>query len=80
VEAFGGAAGPFEDLEVIRQDAAMPVSRFTALIGIPRHTYTRWIAKRAGRESAARAVAGASGRARGDGDVGGTWNWCSDRA
>jgi putative transposase len=46
VEAFGGAAGPFEDLEVIRLDAAVPVSRFTALIGIPRRTYTRWIAKR----------------------------------
>ncbi|MEV0700854.1 hypothetical protein AB0I53_23495 [Saccharopolyspora sp. NPDC050389] len=30
---------------MIRQDAAMPVSRFTALIGIPRRTYTRWIIK-----------------------------------
>lgn len=30
---------------MIREDAAMPVSRFTALLGIPRRTYTRWIAK-----------------------------------
>ena len=45
MEALRGAAGPFEDLEVIRQDAAMPVSRFTALIGITRRTYTRWISK-----------------------------------
>jgi putative transposase len=45
VETLDGAAGPFEDLEVIRQDAAMPVSRFTVLIGIPRRSYTRWIAK-----------------------------------
>jgi hypothetical protein len=28
-------AGPFEDLEVIRQDAAMPVSRFCQLTGRP---------------------------------------------
>jgi len=27
---------------MIRQDAAMPVSRFVELIGIPRRTYTRW--------------------------------------
>lgn len=31
---------------MIRHDAAMPISRFTALIGIPRRTYTRWLAKR----------------------------------
>jgi len=30
---------------VIRQDAAMPISRFAALVGIPRRTYTRWLAK-----------------------------------
>jgi putative transposase len=30
---------------VIRQDAAMPVSRFCELTGIPRRTYTRWKAK-----------------------------------
>jgi transposase InsO family protein len=43
--------GPFEDLEVIRQDAAMPVSRFAQLIGIPRRTYHRWQAnaRRTGR-------------------------------
>ncbi|MEZ0077530.1 putative transposase [Planotetraspora sp. GP83] len=27
---------------MIRQDAAMPISRFCTLIGIPRRTYTRW--------------------------------------
>ncbi len=37
-------AGPFEDLEKIRKDAAMPVSRFSALIGIPRRTYFRHLA------------------------------------
>lgn len=31
---------------MIREDAAMPVSRFVALLGIPRRTYTRWIAER----------------------------------
>ncbi|MQA06918.1 MAG: transposase, partial [Streptosporangiales bacterium] len=30
---------------MIRQDAAMPVSRFTALLGIPRRSYTRWQAR-----------------------------------
>ena len=30
---------------MIRQDAAMPVSRFCELIGIPRRTYTRWRAR-----------------------------------
>jgi len=30
---------------VIREDAAMPISRFCALIGIPRRSYTRWRAK-----------------------------------
>jgi putative transposase len=30
---------------VIRQDAAMPVSRFCVLTGIPRRTYQRWQAK-----------------------------------
>jgi transposase InsO family protein len=36
---------------VIRQDAAMPVSRFAQLIGIPRRTYHRWQAnaRRTGR-------------------------------
>ncbi|MGI5490443.1 hypothetical protein [Microtetraspora malaysiensis] len=27
---------------MIHQDAAMPISRFYTLIGIPRRTYTRW--------------------------------------
>jgi len=35
---------PLDDLEVIRQEAAMPVSRFCTLTGIPRRTYTRWLA------------------------------------
>jgi putative transposase len=36
---------------VIRQDAAMPVSRFCTLIGIPRRTYHRQLARhRAGEE------------------------------
>jgi putative transposase len=39
-----GSPGPFEDLEKIRKDAAMPVSRFSALIGIPRRTYFRRLA------------------------------------
>lgn len=30
---------------MIRQDAAMPISRFTALLGIPRRSYTRWLAR-----------------------------------
>jgi putative transposase len=32
---------------VIREDAAMPISRFCALTGIPRRSYTRWRAKAA---------------------------------
>ena len=32
---------------MIRQDAAMPISRFCALTGIPRRSYTRWRAKAA---------------------------------
>jgi transposase InsO family protein len=47
-EVGGGSPGPFEDLEVIRQDAAMPTARFCALIGIPRCTYARWQAKARG--------------------------------
>jgi hypothetical protein len=41
VEDVRGAAGPFEDLEVIRSEAEMPVSRFCELIGIPRRSYVR---------------------------------------
>jgi putative transposase len=50
-EVRGGPAGPFEDLEVIRQEAGMPVSRFCHLSGIPRRTYHRWQAnvRRTGR-------------------------------
>lgn len=47
MEEVRGAAGPFADLEVIRTEAEMPVSRFCALIGIPRRSYTRWRAKAA---------------------------------
>ena len=47
-EVRGGPPGPFEDLEVIRQDAAMPVSRFCQLTGIPRRTYHRWHGQCAG--------------------------------
>jgi putative transposase len=47
MEEVGGVSGPFEDLEVIRSEAEMPISRFCALIGIPRRSYTRWIAKAA---------------------------------
>ena len=32
---------------MIREDAAMPISRFCALTGIPRRSYTRWRAKAA---------------------------------
>jgi transposase InsO family protein len=32
---------PVEDLEVIRIEAGMPITRFCALIGMPRRTYTR---------------------------------------
>jgi putative transposase len=46
VEEVGrGASGPFTDLEVIGQDAAMPVLRFCELTGIARRTYTRWRAE-----------------------------------
>ena len=38
----GGRRSPAgEDLEVIRTQAGMPITRFTALIGMPRRTYTR---------------------------------------
>ena len=30
---------------MIREDAAMPISRFTTMLGIPRRSYTRWRAK-----------------------------------
>jgi putative transposase len=51
-EVGGGPPGPFEDLEVIRQDAAMPVSRFCALTGIPRRTYQRKLARHRGGDPA----------------------------
>ena len=52
MEEVRGASGPFEDLEVIRQDAAMPVSRFCTLIGIPRRTYHRQLARHRAGEAA----------------------------
>lgn len=37
---------------MIRQAVGMPVSRFTQLLGIPRRSYTRWLARqRAGHDS-----------------------------
>jgi transposase len=33
------STSPFEDLEMIRQDAQLTVSRFAELIGMPRRTY-----------------------------------------
>lgn len=44
-EERGGSFGPFEDLEVIRQDAGMPTARFVKLIGVPERSYRRWQAK-----------------------------------
>jgi len=53
VEALGAVLAPFADLEMIREDAAMPVSRFCAMIGIPRRTYHRRLARhRADRDAA----------------------------
>ena len=41
-EVGGGPVGPFEDLEVIRQDAGMSTARFVKLIGVPERTWRRW--------------------------------------
>jgi putative transposase len=41
VEARGRLPPPIEDLEVIRTEAGMPITRFAELIGMPRRTYTR---------------------------------------
>jgi hypothetical protein len=43
--AAGGVPGPFEALEAIRQDAGMPISRFCLIVGIPRRTYMRRLAR-----------------------------------
>lgn len=42
----GGDLPCFADLDLIRSEAALPVARFCALLGIPRATWYRW--KRAG--------------------------------
>lgn len=39
---------PVEELEQIRVRSALPVSRFCAVIGVPRRTYTRWLSVRLG--------------------------------
>ena len=48
MEARGRLPPPIEDLEVIRTEAGMPITRFAELIGMPRRTYTRhrsrWLA------------------------------------
>lgn len=54
----GGPAGPFDDLEVIRQSAGMPTSRWCAKFGIPERTWRRWQAR-------ARTGATADGSAKG---------------
>jgi transposase InsO family protein/transposase-like protein len=38
----GGALPPFEDLELIRREAGMPVRRFVARLGIPSSTWYYW--------------------------------------
>jgi hypothetical protein len=49
-----GCLGPFRDLEMIREDTATPVSRFSALVGIPRRSYFRRLALLRTGETAAR--------------------------
>jgi len=50
MEEGGRVSPPFADLEMIRVDVSMPVSRFSELIGIPRRTYHHRLAvHRAGR-------------------------------
>lgn len=48
MEEVGRVSPPIEDLEVIRTQAGMPITRFSQLIGMPRRTYTRrrsrWLA------------------------------------
>ncbi len=41
----GGTLGPLRELEMIREDAAMPVSRFCHIVGIPRRSYFRRLAR-----------------------------------
>jgi hypothetical protein len=41
-EVSRAPAGPFEDLEMIRVQAGMQTSRFTALIGVPERSWRRW--------------------------------------
>jgi len=47
---------------MIRHDAAWVISRFTALVGIPRRTYLRWRAKARVGHPPIEAVAGTGGR------------------
>jgi hypothetical protein len=49
-----GCLGPFRELETIRADTATPVSRFSALVGIPRRSYFRRLALLRTGENAAR--------------------------
>ncbi len=48
MEEVGRVSPPIEDLEVIRTQAGMPITRFSQLVGMPRRTYTRrrsrWLA------------------------------------
>lgn len=44
-EERGGSVGPFADVEVIRVDAGMPISRFCTVIGMPERSWRRWQAK-----------------------------------
>lgn len=41
----GEPPGPYADLEVIRREAGMPISRFATIIGIPERTYRNWAAR-----------------------------------
>ena len=45
MEERGGVSPPVGDLEMIRTGAGMPITRFAALIGVPRRTYQHRLAK-----------------------------------
>ncbi len=45
MEERSGVPPPFEDLEVIRQSAGMPITRVAKLVGVPRRTYSYRLAK-----------------------------------
>lgn len=40
-EERGGSPGPLEDLEVVRTDVGMSITRFCAVIGVPERTWRR---------------------------------------